>query len=69
MLQYDLTAGLAVPPQLLVRELGTEDGGGTELVYQLPSRLIAGVNRDPRLVKVAEVLDEKVAEFVKSVVS
>jgi hypothetical protein len=48
MLQYDLTAGLTVPPELLVRELSADEGGGMELVYQLPSALNAGVNKDPR---------------------
>jgi hypothetical protein len=46
MLQYDLTAGLMVPPEILVRELpptSTGLSGGTDIVYNLPSALIAGI--------------------------
>lgn len=47
MLQYDLTAGLMVPSEILVRELPANNagfsGGGTDIVYNLPSALIAGI--------------------------
>lgn len=64
MLKHDLTAGLAVPIELLVLEKKKEEGGGVDLVYQLPSALIAGLNRDPELVKAAEYLDDKISKLV-----
>jgi uncharacterized protein (DUF302 family) len=42
MLKHDMTTGLAVPVELLVLE---KKGGGVNLIYQLPSALIAGLNR------------------------
>ncbi|TVY71513.1 hypothetical protein LSUE1_G004879, partial [Lachnellula suecica] len=47
MLEHDLKAGLAVPVELLVRELG--EGRGTELSYQLPSSLVVGASGDEKL--------------------
>jgi hypothetical protein len=67
MLKHDLTAGLAVPVELLVLEKSDAEGGGVDLIYHLPSALIAGLNRDPALVKAAEVLDAKLSEFVDCV--
>ena len=40
MLQYDLTAGLFVPPEIIIRQIPS---GGTDIVYNLPSALIAGI--------------------------
>jgi len=57
MLKFDDTAGLAVPVEILVREV--EKDRRAEVVYNLPSGLIAGLNRDERLVAAAEVLDRK----------
>lgn len=62
MLEHDLKAGLAVPVELLVRELA--DGKGTELSYQLPSTLVAGGNADEKLLKAARELDRKLGELV-----
>jgi uncharacterized protein (DUF302 family) len=57
MLEHDLNAGLHVPVELLLKEL---DGGrGTEVVYILPSSLIAGVNQDENLIAAAKELDRK----------
>ncbi|KAE8451641.1 hypothetical protein EG329_003098 [Mollisiaceae sp. DMI_Dod_QoI] len=63
MLRRDVTAGLAVPVEVLVREI--EKGGRTEMVYNLPSGLIAGLNRDDELVKAVGILDEKLEKLVK----
>lgn len=43
--------------------------GGTDLIYQLPSALIAGLNRDEELVKAVEVLDGKLEKLVEEVAS
>jgi hypothetical protein len=68
MLQPDLTAGLFVPVELLVRERAELDGGGTDLVYVLPSTLIAGVETNNReLLTAAQVLDSKLASLVEFV--
>lgn len=67
MLKRDLTAGLFVPVEILVTE--KEKEGGTEVVYTLPSCLIAGANRDEELVKAVEVLDGKLAVLVRDIIS
>ncbi|KAM3081912.1 hypothetical protein ACMFMG_004376 [Clarireedia jacksonii] len=64
MIQHDLTAGLSVPIQMLVQEKTEEDGGGCDLVYFLPSALIAGERGNQELEKAARVLDEKLAALV-----
>jgi len=66
MLKHDMTAGLAVPVELLVLE---RIEGGVDLIYQLPSTLIAGLNRDEELVRAAEVLDGKLEKLVRDVAS
>lgn len=63
MLRRDVTAGLAVPVEVLVREI--EKGGRTEVVYNLPSGLIAGLNRDEELVQAVAILDEKLEKLVR----
>jgi uncharacterized protein (DUF302 family) len=65
ILKHDMTAGLAVPVELLV----LEKEGGVDLVYQLPSALIAGLNRDEKLVSVADALDRKLEKLVQDVVA
>lgn len=69
MLKHDLTAGLAVPVELLLLEKRKEEGGGVDLIYQLPSALIAGLNKDPELVKAVGSLDEKLSTLVDFVAS
>ena len=66
MLKHDLTAGLAVPVELLVLE---KKAGGVDLIYQLPSALIAGLNRDESLVSAVAELDRKLEALVKDVSS
>lgn len=66
MLQHDLNAGLAVPVELLLVE-NEEEEGGTRIVYQLPSALIARVNTNPELKEAAEILDEKLEALVKDI--
>ena len=57
-----------MPVELLVLEREEREGGGTDLVYQLPSGLIAprieGVERDGELVGAVEALDRKLGELV-----
>jgi len=66
MLQHDLTAGLHVPPKLLVVEV--EGGKGTNIVYDLPSSVIVvAKNASPEMKKVAEGLDEKFEKMVRRV--
>lgn len=57
MIRHDLNAGLCVPVEVLIKELG--EGKGTQLVYFLPSSLITGVNKDQNLVDAVKVLDSK----------
>jgi uncharacterized protein (DUF302 family) len=57
MIQHDVNAGMYVPVELLLREL--EGGEGTQVVYFLPSSLIAGVNGDEKLGAAARELDRK----------
>lgn len=66
MLKHDLNSGLFVPVEILVLE---RKDGGTDVVYDLPSGLIAGVNKDPDLVSAAEKLDAKLGVLVKDVLS
>lgn len=65
MLKHDMTAGLAVPVELLV----LEKKGGVDLVYQLPSALIAGLNQDENLVSAVEALDRKLEKLVQDISS
>ncbi|KAL1979776.1 hypothetical protein VTN96DRAFT_5204 [Rasamsonia emersonii] len=57
MLKHDLNSGLHVPVELLLKEL--EGRKGTEVVYVLPSSLIASVNPDEKLQSAAKELDRK----------
>ncbi|THH32847.1 hypothetical protein EUX98_g1363 [Antrodiella citrinella] len=68
MLQHDLTAGLHVPPKLLVVEM--EGGKGTNIVFDLPSSvIIVGKNVSPELKKTAAVLDDKFERMVRKVLA
>lgn len=67
MLEHDLTAGLAVPVEVLVKELSREEGGGTDLIWNLPSQLVIGGSRDRELRESAEVLDGMVEALMRSV--
>ena len=67
MLKHDLTAGLAVPVELLLLE--NEDKTSTSVVYQLPSALVAGINRDSDLLSAAKNLDEKLEALVQYIAS
>lgn len=67
MLQYDLTAGLHVPPKLLVVEV--EGGQGTSIIYDLPSSVVLIGKVGPELKKNAEALDEKFEKMVRRVLA
>lgn len=56
MLRHDLSAGLFVPVELLLRELGEKS---TEVTYVLPSSLISGTSHDENLKEAAQQLDLK----------
>ncbi|KAG4430745.1 hypothetical protein IFR05_013766 [Cadophora sp. M221] len=65
MLKHDINAGLFVPVEIFV----LEKSEGTEIIYDLPSGLITGLNKDPELVKAAEILDAKLAGLLKHALS
>jgi len=74
MLEHDPLAGLFVPVELLVRERSALEGGGTDLMYHLPSSLIAGVYfwegsgiGKTKLLDASEVLGEKLRALVEFV--
>ena len=67
MLKRDLRAGLAVPVELLLLEKSEHDGGGVDLVWQLPSALIARIEDDEELREATEKLDEKLDALVQFV--
>lgn len=66
MLQYDLTAGLHIPPKFLVQE--GPNGKGTVLLYDLPSSVM-DVRGNEDVLKAAKVLDEKLERMVRKVFS
>lgn len=72
MLQYDLTAGLAIPPELLILE--SKDGKGTDVVYNRASDLVVGSDtedggfKDQNLGHAAKALDEQLEKFVEYLV-
>jgi hypothetical protein len=66
MLKHDMMTGLSVPVELLVLE---KKEGGVDLVYQLPSALIAGLNRDENLVSAVDALDRKLEKLVQDISS
>lgn len=67
MLKHDMGAGLYVPVELLVLE--PEEGKGTNVVYQLPSGLIAEGRENEELMAAAKVLDGKLEKLVESIVN
>ena len=67
MLKRDLTAGLFVPIEILVAQ--KEKAGGTEVIYTLPSCLIADLNRDEELVHAVKALDEKLEALVRDILT
>ena len=67
MLKHDLDAGLFVPVEVLLKEL--EGGKGTEVMYVLPSSLIAAGKDSEGLRKAAEELDRKLERLVEDIVA
>ncbi|KAF7909287.1 uncharacterized protein EAF01_003005 [Botrytis porri] len=58
-----LDAGLFVPVEILVRQLSDEEG--TEIMWQVPSTLIAALNRGyNELLNAAHVLDRKLEGLI-----
>ncbi|KAJ7228723.1 hypothetical protein GGX14DRAFT_414525 [Mycena pura] len=64
MLQHDLRAACNVPLRLLLIEKA--DGVGTDVVYHLPSSVIA-LGDDAKLKAAAEVIDKKLESLVESI--
>ncbi|TFK52915.1 hypothetical protein OE88DRAFT_1656601 [Heliocybe sulcata] len=64
MIQHDVIAGYYVPPKVFV--VGTADGRGTRVVYDLPSSLIAA-GREGELRRAAEGLDKKLEKLVEKI--
>ncbi|EDN95799.1 predicted protein [Sclerotinia sclerotiorum 1980 UF-70] len=63
-----LDAGLFVPVEIMVREL--PDGEGTEIIWQVPSTMIAAVDEgNSELLAAAEVLDRKLEELIIAISS
>ena len=69
MLRHEMKAGLSVPVELLVVEGTKEESGGVDLVYHLPSALIAVGDDNPELEAAARKLDEKLHKLVLRVAS
>uniref|UniRef100_Q020J8 DUF302 domain-containing protein n=1 Tax=Solibacter usitatus (strain Ellin6076) TaxID=234267 RepID=Q020J8_SOLUE len=67
MLQHDYTAGLFVPIELLLAE--NDGGAGCNIVYVLPSSLIATDAANSRLAAAAMALDAKLEALVASAVA
>jgi len=65
MLREDYTAGLFVPPDLLLAE--SDDGVGCNITYVLPSSLMV-VEQNPQLLAAALALDAKIEALVAAVV-
>lgn len=65
MLREDYTAGLFVPPDLLLAE--SDDGVGCNITYVLPSSLMV-VEKNPQLLAAALALDAKIEALVAAVV-
>ncbi|KAJ7638760.1 hypothetical protein FB45DRAFT_1023525 [Roridomyces roridus] len=64
MLRHDMQAGLNIPPRLMILE--KKDGQGTEVVYHLPSSVIA-LGDDQSLRDAAEALDRKIEQLVERI--
>jgi len=67
MLKHDMGAGLYVPVEILVLE--DSEARGTNVVYQLPSGLIAEGRDNEKLMAAAHILDLKLEELVGSIVA
>jgi len=64
MLQYDLRGAYNIPPRLLILEKA--DGTGTDVLYHLPSSVMA-LDDDKMLKAAAEALDSKLEALVESI--
>ncbi|THV08618.1 TT1751-like protein [Dendrothele bispora CBS 962.96] len=64
MLKHDLRGAYNIPPRVLV--LGKLDGSGTNVIYHLPSSVIA-LNDNPELKEAALALDEKLDRLITKV--
>ncbi|KAI0697434.1 hypothetical protein BC835DRAFT_1338064 [Cytidiella melzeri] len=67
VLKHDMSAGLDIPPKLLVQEM---DNGGTSILYDLPSSVMLGGKKpNPEMKAALESLDSKFEMLVNKVLS
>ncbi|KAI0090554.1 hypothetical protein BDY19DRAFT_935805 [Irpex rosettiformis] len=67
VLKNDMTAGLDIPPKLLVQET---DNGGTRIIYDLPSSIMAaGAPRNAEMEAALDKLDKKFELLVNKVLT
>ncbi|KAK0468276.1 uncharacterized protein EV420DRAFT_1503605 [Desarmillaria tabescens] len=64
MLRHDLRASLNIPPRLLILEKA--DRSGTDIVYHLPSSVMA-LGDNTELKAAAQILDDKVEQLLTKV--
>ena len=67
ILKHDMSAGLDVPPKFLVQET---ENGGTRIIYDLPSSVMAaGAPRNAEMKVALEDLDKKLEALVNKVLT
>jgi uncharacterized protein (DUF302 family) len=64
MIRHDITAALFAPVELLLYE--NESGGGSTILYDLPSSLMV-LGENPPLLEAAKVLDQKIADLMAQI--
>ena len=64
MMRHDLRAALNIPPRLLILEKA--DGRGTDIIYHLPSSVMA-LGDNTALKAAAQILDDKVERLLTKV--
>ena len=64
MIRHDITAALFAPVELLLYE--NESGGGSTILYDLPSSFMV-LDENPPLLKAAKALDQKLADLMAQI--
>jgi hypothetical protein len=64
MIRHDITAALFAPVELLLYE--NESGGGSTILYDLPSSFMV-LDENPPLLKAAKALDQKLADLMAKI--
>jgi uncharacterized protein (DUF302 family) len=65
MIRHEITAALFAPVELLLYE--NESGGGTMIIYDLPSSLMV-LEENPPLLEAAKALDQKLADLISQII-